>query len=157
MRRGTKHALTMLLCSFFMVSMLVACGGEGGGGVSGPNTNLQKPVEGIGSRSNINAQDPLAGTWAIGDHALTFGSDNTYSVDFNHDGLPEVWGRVARSGNVMILTDSGGRKSCINSADGQVVDGIYTYDISGDTLTFGLFHDPCRGRAGFLGLTYTKQ
>lgn len=140
-----------------MVSMLIACGGEGGGSVSGLDAIKLNQVEGIGSHSNRDAQDPLAGTWAGGDRTLTFESDNTYSADFNHDGHPEVWGRVARSGNVMILTDSGGRSSCINSADGQAVDGIYTYDISGDTLTFGLFHDPCRGRAGFLGLTYTKQ
>jgi len=156
MRRGTKRPLTMLLCSFFIVSMLVACGGEGGGSVSGSNQNLQNTVEGIGSSSNIHVQDPLAGTWTNGDQTLTF-EDNTYSTDFNHDGLPEAWGRITRSGNVMIMIDSGGRNSCVYSAALQVVDGIYTYDISGDTLTFGLFRDPCRSRTGFLGLTYTKQ
>jgi hypothetical protein len=56
-----------------------------------------------------------------------------------------------------MMTVAGGRNSCINSAAGQVVDGIYTFDISGDTLTFGLFHDHCRSRAVFLSMTYTKQ
>ena len=156
MRRGMKHALTLLLCSFIMVSMLVSCGSEGGGSVSGSNASLQNQVKGIWPSSNIHAQDPLSGTWKSGDQTLTF-EDNTYSADFNHDGLPEAWGRITRSGNIMILTDSGGRNSCINNDAVQVVDGIYTYDVSGDTLTFGLFRDPCHSRAGFLGLTYTKQ
>jgi len=131
----------MVLCSFFMVSLL-ACG-NGGGGVS--------------SGSNANSQNPLVGTWVSGDYSLTFKSDNTYSGGFNHDGAPQVWGSITLSGNLIMLTDSGGSDACINSAAGQAVTGSYTYHISGDTLNFNLFYDPCSGRAAFMGRTYTKK
>jgi hypothetical protein len=141
----------MLSCSFFMVSLL-ACGGS-----SGPDTDSQNPLGESSTRLDANPQNPLIGTWVSGGHSLTFKSDNTYLRDFNHEGIPAVRGSVMVSGNLILVTDSDGRHSCVNSADGQVVSGAYTYAISGNTLTFSLFHDPCSDRAAFLGLTYTKQ
>jgi hypothetical protein len=143
----------MSLCSFIMV-FLFACGSNGGG--TGSNTNSQDPLAGESS-SNTNtakSQNPLAGTWVSGGHSLTFKSDNTYSRDFNLDDVPAVRGTVTVSGNVIIVTDSG---PCISSATGKITSGSYTYAMSGNTLTFSLFHDPCSDRAACLGLTYTKQ
>jgi hypothetical protein len=142
MKTQTKYALTMLLCSFFMVSLL-ACSGTGDGS-SGSIANAQNPPEASSARLDANPQNPLIGTWVSGGYSITFKPDNTYLRDFNLDGIPAVRGRVTVSGNVIIVTDSG---SC----------GSYTYTMSGNTLTFSLFHDPCSERAAFLDLTYTKQ
>jgi autotransporter translocation and assembly factor TamB len=143
----------MSLCSFIMV-FLFACGSNGGGTSS--NTNSQNPVVGESSANTnaANSQNPLAGTWVSGGYSLTFKSDNTYSRNFNLDDVPAVRGSVTVSGNVIIVTDS---DSCISSTTGETTSGSYTYTMSGNTLTFSLFHDPCSDRAAFLGLTYTKQ
>lgn len=155
MRTIIQHALTMLLCCVSMV-FLAACG-TGGGSSSGSSTNSQNTLAGSGPSSNDNSQNPLLGTWVSTGYRLTFKSDNTYSVDFTHDGLPEAWGSIDLSGNVIIVTDSDGSFSCKQRATGEVVSGCYTYSIHGNTLTFSLFHDACSGRAAFLELTYTKQ
>jgi hypothetical protein len=133
---------------------LFACGSNGGGNSS--NTNSQNPVVGESSANTntANSQNPLAGTWVSGGYSLTFKSDNTYSRDFNLDDVPAVRGSVTVSGNVIIVTDS---DSCISSTTGETTSGSYTYTMSGNTLTFSLFHDPCSDRAAFLRLTYTKQ
>jgi hypothetical protein len=153
MKTRTNHSLTMSLCSFIVV-FLFACGSNGGG--TGSNTNSQNPLVGESSAhtNTANSQNPLAGTWVSGGYSLTFKPDNTYSRDFNLDGIPAVRGSVTVSGNVIIVTDSG---SCISSATGKITSGSYTYTMSGNTLTFSLFHDLCSDRAAFLGLTYTKQ
>jgi hypothetical protein len=153
MKTKIKHALTIIPCSFIMVS-LFACGSNGVGTSS--NTISQNPLVGESS-SNTNtaiSQNPLAGTWASGEYILTFKSDNTYFRDYNHEGMPTVRGSVRVSGNVIILTDS---DSCISTTTGETLSGSYTYAISGNTLTLSLFHDPCKDRAAFLRLTYTKQ
>jgi hypothetical protein len=133
---------------------LFACGGNGGG--TGSNANSRNPLVGESSANTntANSQNPLAGTWVSGGYSLTFRSDNTYSRDFNLDGIPAVRGSVTVSGNVIIVTDSG---SCISSTTEKITSGSYTYTMSGNTLTFSLFHDPCSDRAAFMGLTYTKQ
>jgi hypothetical protein len=153
MKTKIKYASTMLSCSFFMVSLL-ACGG---GSDSNSNPHSQYPGQESSARLDANTQNPLVGTWVSRGNSLTFKPDNTYLRDFNHEGIPAVRGSVMVSGNLIIVTDSDGRHSCINSADGQVVSGSYTYAISGNTLTFRLFHDPCSDRAAFLCLTYTRQ
>lgn len=155
MKTKIKYALTILSCSFFMAS-LPACGGTGDGSL-GSNTDSQNLHGESSARLDANPQNPLIGTWVSGGYSLTFKSDNTYLRDFNHESIPAVRGSVMVSGNVIIVTDFDGRHSCINSADGQVVTGSYTYAMSGNTLTFSLFHDPCSDRAALLGLTYIKQ
>jgi hypothetical protein len=148
----SKYTLTALLCSFFMVS-LHSCGT---GGSSGSNTISQNTRGENSPRLDANSQNPLIGTWVSGGYSLTFKSDNIYLRNFNQEGIPTVRGINRVSGNLIIVTDSDGSHSCINT-DGQEVRGSYTYAISGNTLTFSLFHDPCSERAAFLGLTYTKQ
>jgi hypothetical protein len=154
MKTKIKYALTTLLCSFFMVSLLLACGT--GGDSSGTNTKSQNPHGESSALVDANSQNPLIGTWVSGEYSLTFKSDNTYLRDFHHEGIPAVRGNVMVSGNLIIVTDSDGSHSCINT-DGQVVRGSYTYAASSNTLTFSIFHDPCSDRALFLGLMYTKQ
>ncbi len=146
-----EYVLTMLLCSFFMVS-LPACGT--GGGSSGSNTSSQNPQEESRARLDANPKNPLIGTWVSGGYSITFKSDNTYLRDFNLEGVPAVRGSATMSGNVLIVTDS---SSCISSAIEKNTSGSYTYALSGNTLTFSLFHDSCSDRAAFFGLTYTKQ
>ena len=153
MRMQNKHVLTALLYSFF-ISSLLACGSAGSGG-SGSNTVSQyAPVGVSGSTTNTsNSQNPLTGTWVSGGYSLTFKADNTYSRDENLPGTPVIRGSFTVSGNVILVTDS---DSCINGTSGETTSGSYTYTISGNTLTFDLFHDPCSDRAAFLRLTYTK-
>lgn len=167
MKTRIKHSLTMSLCSLILAS-LFACGGNGGGTSSNTNsqipigresssnTNSQIPIvrESISNTNTAISQNPLTGTWVSEGYSLTFKPDNMYSRAFNIDGIPAVRGSVTVSGNVIILTDSG---SCLSSTTGRIESGSYTYNISGNTLTFSLFHDPCSDRAAFMGLTYTKQ
>ena len=137
-----------------MISLL-ACGSAGSGN-SGSNTIPQNPL-GEESRSNTYAAtslNPLAGTWVNGGYRLTFKADNTYSRDLNLPGTPAVRGGFTVSGNVILITDF---DSCINGTTGETTSGSYTYTISGNALTFNLFHDACSDREAFLGLTYTRQ
>ncbi len=146
-----EYVLTMLLCSFFMVS-LPACG-TGDGTSSSNKTSRNLPGDGS-VRLDSNPQNPLIGTWVSKEYRLIFNPDNTYIRDFNQEGIPAVQGSVSISGNVLIVTDSG---SCMSSAAEKSTIGSYTYTQSGNTLTFSLFHDSCSDRAAFFGLTYTKQ
>ncbi len=155
MKTTSKYILTVFLCAFFTVS-LHACGGSGNGS-SESNTNSQNALGDSIARLHANSQNPLLGTWISGEHNLTFKSDNTYLHDFNHEGIPAVRGHVMVSGNLIIVTDSEGRQSCINSTDGNGVSGFYTYAVSNNTLTFALFYDPCSDRSAILRLAYTKQ
>ena len=148
MRVKIKHAITALLCSFFITSLL-ACGSAGSSS-SGSNTNSQNPLL---EESKSNPRNPLTGTWVGGGYSLTFNSDNTYSRDLNLAGTQAVRGSFTVSGNVIMVTDS---DSCINGT-GETTSGSYTYTITGNTLMFNIFHDPCSDRAAFLSLTYTRR
>ncbi len=154
MRAKLEYAPVMLLCCVSLVS-LIACGREEGGSFTGPNP--QNMFEENGSNSRDFLQNPLLGTWVNREYKLTFKSDNTYEIDFTRDGSSGAWGSITLSGNAIILTDSGGRYSCMPSAAGEVGSGCYTYTMIGNTLTFSLFHDACSSRTAILGLTYTKQ
>jgi hypothetical protein len=151
MRMKIKSALTLLSCSIIMASLL-SCGS----GSSGSNTIQQIPLgeEGGPNASTSNSQNPLLGTWVSGNNRLAFKTDNIYSRDPNLSGMSAVRGSFTVSGNVILVTDA---DSCINGTTGETTSGSYTYTISGNTLTFDLFHDPCSERAAFLMMTYTKQ
>ncbi len=153
MKTRINQAFIPLSFSFFLF-FLFACGSNGAGTSS--NINSQNPLVGESSSdtNTANSQNLLAGTWSSGEYILTFKSDNTYLRDYNREGTPTAQGSVRVSGNVIILTDS---DSCISSTTGETLSGSYTYAISANTLTLGLFHDPCKDRAAFLSLTYTKQ
>ncbi len=73
--------------------------------------------------------------------------------DINREGVAAAWGHVLVSGNVIIVTDSDGRKSC----DDQGGSGSYTYTVSNTMLTFDLFYDTCSSRSASFGRTYTRQ
>ena len=151
MKMRIKRVLSLLSCFSFFMTSLLACGS----GNSGSSTVPQNPL-GEESRSNTYAAtslNPLAGTWVNGGYRLTFKADNTYSRDLNLPGMPAVRGSFTVSGNVIMVTDF---DSCINGTTGDTTSGSYTYTISGNALTFNLFHDPCSDRAAFLRLTYTK-
>ncbi len=150
MKMKIKQTTLVLFC--FLSAVLLACGSIGDG-TSNANKTSQNPHGESSSRLDLNHQNPLIGTWVSRGYSLTFNPDNTYVRDFNHEGIPAVQGSAAVSGNVLIVTDSG---SCISSAAEQSTSGSYTYTLSGNTLTFSLFHDSCSDRAGFFGLTYTK-
>jgi len=151
-----NHASIMLSCAIIMF-FLFACGSNEGEPSS--TTVSQNPLLGE-SRSNTiteNSENPLAGTWISGGYSLTFKSDNTYRRDSNHEGIPAIRGSFTMSGNVIILTDTDGLYSCIDSSTKHVVSGSYTYAMTGTALTFSLFHDPCSDRAAVMSLTYTKE
>jgi hypothetical protein len=157
MRMGIRNFLTMLL-PLFVFATLLSCGSKGVGNGSGSNAISQTPGEEIHASTDTGSQCPLVGIWVSGSYRLIFKPDNTYSRIYNHDDTLAISGNVQLSGNVIIVNDdSGGRYSCVNSDIGQVVSGTYTYTISGNTLTFNLFHDPCSDRAAMFGLVYTRQ
>jgi hypothetical protein len=162
--RGKKHrlgvnvriqdALLVLFATFFIVSM-PGCGSDGGG--NDASSNGQNHLVSGNLSSTTNSENPLIGTWLSGEHSLTFNSDNTYLGDLNHDGIPEVWGSVMVSGNVVIFTDAVGSNSRRLKDSGQIVSGSYTYAISGNTLIFSRVHDLCHNRANLLCLDYQKK
>ncbi len=143
------HTLAKLLSIFCMVSML-ACGRGGGG--NNASSNGQNPLPSEGLSSTTNSENPLIGTWVSGGYSLTFKSDNTYFSGTNRDGIPEAWGSVVISGNVVIFSDSSGRKD-----GGQIISGSYTYTINGNTLAFNPVLDLCPDRANMLCLSYQKR
>jgi hypothetical protein len=149
-----QDALSVLLATFFIFSM-PGCGSDGGG--NGASSDGQNHLESGNLSSTTNSENPLIGTWVSGEHSLTFKSDNTYSGDFNHDGIPKVWGSVMVSGNVVIFTDAVDSNSCRRKDGGQIVSGSYTYAISGNTLIFSPVHDLCHNRANLLCLGYQKK
>ena len=147
------HALIMLLYALLIVS-LFACGSneeESGSATVSENPLLRE------SNPIASSQNALNGTWVSGRYRLAFNSDGTYLRDSNHEGIPAIHGSFTMSGNVIILTDSDGRYSCIDSIAHQTFSGSYTYAMTGTALTFSLFHDPCSDRAAFLSLTFTKE
>ncbi len=148
MKMKIKQTTPVLFC--FLSAALLACGSIGDG-ASSANKTSQNPRGDNSARLDENHQNPLIGTWVSRGYSLTFNPDNTYVRDFNHEGIPAVQGTAAVSGNVLIVTDTG---SCISSE--KSTSGSYTYTLSGNTLTFSLFHESCSDRAGFFGLTYTK-
>jgi hypothetical protein len=147
----------MMFITLFSVFLLISCGSGGGGSDSSQNARTHTSIAGVQYSTDSSSQNPLIGTWVNGGYNLTFNPDNTYVRDFNLDGIPAILGSLKVSGNVIIVTDDiGGRYSCIDSSTGEVVNGSYTYDLRGSTLTFNLFHDPCNDRAAFFGLVYTR-
>jgi len=154
MKITSKYLLTIFLSFPFMLSLL-ACGNGGNTGRVDPdsNTNSQNPDAVSSTRLETISQNPLIGTWVNGEHNLTIKSDNTYMRDINHEGIAAAWGHVLVSGNVIIVSDTEGRKSC----DGQAGSGSYTYTVSNNMLTFNLFYDTCSSRSASFGLTYTKK
>ncbi len=153
MKTSMKHRLTIVLF-FILFVFLLGCG-SAGDGTSSANKTSQNPRGDSSLRLDVNPQNPLIGTWVSRGYSLTFNPDGTYVRDFNHEGIPAVQGSVAMSGNVLIVTDSG---SCLSTGITEKnTSGSYTYILSGNTLTFSLFHDSCNDRAAFFELTYVKQ
>lgn len=149
-----RDALAALLTTLFIISNL-ACGRDGG--VNGASSNGQNPLESNSLSPTTNSENPLIGTWVSGGYSLTFKSDNTYSSDLNRDAIPEGWGSVMISGNVVIFTGAIGSNSYSRKDDGQIISGSYTYAICGNTLTFSPVLDLCRDRANILCLSYQKK
>jgi hypothetical protein len=156
MRNRSRFAASAFLCSF-AVLFLFACGGCGGGNSTSSNTGSHYPFEGINTTPAESLVNPLVGTWSGGGRSLTFNRDNTYSADVNQEGIPRVWGTITVSGNLMMITDREGPSSCVTSAAAQDGGGSYTYVISGNTLSFSLFHDSCGRRIVLLSPFFSKQ
>ena len=149
-----RYVSAALLTTLIIIYSL-ACGRDGGG--SGAISNGQAPLEGSAVSLITISENPLIGSWVSGRHSLAFNSDNTYSLDLDRDGIPEVWGSVTISGNVVIFSDAVGRNSYGPKDDGQIISGSYTYALSGNTLTFSPVLDLCRDRSNILCLSYQKK
>ncbi len=116
----------------------------------------QTSVSGTASQTAA-AQSPLFGTWGNKGHTLVFNSDNTYTGDMNKTGVPGFSGILELSGNVIILTDTGGIHSCSQGDGSGATRGLYTYTVNGNELTFSPVQDLCKNRMALLKLTYKKQ
>lgn len=69
-------------------------------------------------------------------------SDGTYDVDFGMDGNVEVKGEYKMNGNQMTIKDvSSGENSCSG-------EGVYTFEVSGDSLKMTRVKDACPNRGG---------
>jgi hypothetical protein len=151
MKTTSKYLLSIFMSFLFMFS-LFACGNTGGISPSS-NTYSQNPDGASSTRLETISQNPLIGTWKNGEHNLTIKSDKAYMRDVNPEGVASAWGHFLISGNVIIVTDSDGHKSC----DDEAGSGSYTYTITNNSLTFSLVHDTCSSRVDSFGLTYVKQ
>ncbi|HUL00861.1 MAG TPA: hypothetical protein VLX29_08405 [Nitrospirota bacterium] len=156
MKKKARIVAISFICSGAML-VLFACGNS--------NDNISSSVitleHGTTEESKIvstttQLKNPIIGSWHGGGHSLTFNEDNTYTDDMNQEDKPRVWGKIVLSGNLIMITDIGGSDSCISSVVEQDRGGSYTYNISGNTIAFNLFHDSCSRRIDLLHSPFTK-
>jgi hypothetical protein len=148
-----RDALAACLTSLCLVSLL-SCGSSGGGSVV--SSNGQNAIVSERLSAATNSENPLIGSWVSGKHNLTFKPDNTYSCEYNRDGMPAVWGSISISGNVAIFSEPSGCNPDIRKEGVQILAGSYTYSINGNTLTFNPVLDLCHDWTNILCLSYQK-
>ncbi len=98
--------------------------------------------------TNLQAQSKLTGTWEAkfmndaNSMELLFKitEEEGYTLDMNKDGSVEVSGNWKIEGEQIQFEDSGGPMACRSS------EGVYTYQLNGDTLNLTLVQDDCPGR-----------
>jgi len=93
--------------------------------------------------ATITRAGALNGSWS-----MTF-KGSAYTIAFK--GATAVKGVIAQSGNRLTFADRSGRYAC-------AAKGVYTYSLSGRTLTFKAVSDPkCPGRRVVLAARFTKK
>lgn len=98
----------------------------------------------------------VRGSWKYKDPAanpvtLTFNKNNTYELDYNNDGVKDIWGEYKISNNWIILKDVGG-----DFALDCGYEGAYKFKIKGDTVDFSVLGDQCLYRAQALAISWQK-
>ncbi len=87
--------------------------------------------------------EDLVGSWTRGTIIMYFLAGGRYEVDIDSDSTLDVWGTYSVWENTLtIIDDPASPSGCSGGVAGQ-----YSFNIAGDTLTFGLISDPCSGRA----------
>ena len=76
-------------------------------------------------------------------------ADNSYAVDIMNDGSIDITGKYSVDGSKMTIQDDAG-SDCTGK-------GVYTLEISGNSLKMTRVSDACQGRGGPSGvMTMTK-
>jgi hypothetical protein len=92
--------------------------------------------------ATIKAPKAIAGKWTI-----DFLKGGKYRVTDN--GKLAVKGNSTITGHRLTVKDTGGPGKCKSA-------GVYTFKLTGKTLTFTKVHDKCAGRVGVLKYPFTK-
>ncbi|MCO6477813.1 MAG: hypothetical protein J5I94_14380 [Phaeodactylibacter sp.] len=101
--------------------------------------------------ANLSAQDSPVGEWktmvpdrekegAMMPLHVTIKADNLYWLDFGGDGSVEITGKYVAKGNQMVIEDVEG-----SDCNGK---GIYTFEVTDESMTMARVSDECEGRAG---------
>jgi CubicO group peptidase (beta-lactamase class C family) len=100
-----------------------------------------------------NSQIPILGVWqkATSNKTITytFMPEKKWQCDFFNDSEIDVWGSYNLEHSRIALNDIGG------AACGS--EGLYDYQIKGDTLKFNLVTDQCEGRSKGLEGIWTRK
>ena len=121
---------------------LFACGGE--------DTPNEEP--GDGDAQGCEAAG-LTGTWATSGVTLTINEDLSFHCIGVNETTYNVTGQLSLNGCEVSITDLNGVNPCPPTDV-----GVYTFALSGNTLSMTLKSDACPGRVmGIGGKTLTKQ
>lgn len=75
-----------------------------------------------------------------------------YDVDLGNDGSVEVKGVYTVDGNTITVQDTEGENACKGDAK-----GIYNFKVDDKTLVMKRVSDPCEGRGGPDGMSFTRM
>lgn len=104
--------------------------------------------------SGLTAQSTLSGNWQMTVPTedggtmkvyLSFGADNTYSVDLAGDGTTDIKGKYELKDGQLTIQDNGGPEACTGK-------GLYKVETTETLLKMTRISDPCEGRGGPAGV-----
>jgi len=98
----------------------------------------------------------LIGQWdlydrSIGGHRLTFNRDKTFELDYDGDGVKDIWGEYYVFGDRVTFKDD--REGCETEC---AHNGYYYFKRKGNNFTFIVFADQCVPRRGLLKYLWRK-
>ena len=98
----------------------------------------------------------VTGTWKFkdpnyGPQMLTFRRDGMYELDYDGNGVKDIWGTYRISQNWLIMNDIGG--DFIFDCGQQ---GAYYYKVTGKELTFILMADQCPSRHEAMSVQWVR-
>lgn len=84
-------------------------------------------------------------------NTMTMNEDGTFTVDFASDGKADVLGTYAIDGNQITISDTPEESPCYGK------DGVYSFNIEGDTVTITLIEDACEIRRSDRPMILTRK
>lgn len=82
---------------------------------------------------------------------LTFHANRTYALDYDNDGIKDIWGEYRTSNDWIILKDVGG-----NFAPDCGHEGAYRFKLTERRMDFNIIADQCPYRAQALAISWER-